>query len=346
MAKQAIFEQKNILVTGGAGFIGSHLCDALLQRGKIICVDNFISSQQTNIDHLLQNPNFIFINHDITKPLDLTAFPELERFRVEFQGVQEIYHLACPTSPKNFEALKVNTMDANSLGVKNMLEMARQYNAKFLLASSSVVYGPRNKENPYFNETHVGMLDQMSPRAVYDLGKKFAETMTMTYNEMYKVRTRIARIFRTYGPRMMLNDGQMIPDFIVHAIQGEELVIYGDEKFSTSLVYVSDIIDGLVRMMEANNDSLTLNIGSDQDIPLVEVAQKVIGLAQSSSTIRFEPPLLFMSPLGLPIITMAKDELGWIPIVTLDKGLQATIDYAKAERSKLGGYTPEEQQAI
>jgi UDP-glucuronate decarboxylase len=336
MAKQAIFEQKNILVTGGAGFIGSHLCDELIQRGKVICVDNFVSSRQDNIDHLLQNPNFVLINHDISKPLDLLAFPELDRFRVEFQGVQEIYHLACPTSPKNFESLRMDTMDANSLGVKNMLELAKTYSAKFLLASSSVVYGDRDKENPYFHEQIVGELDQMSPRAVYDLGKKFAETITMTYHEVEGIRTRIGRIFRTYGPRMMLNDGRMVPDFIVNALDGHELVIYGDDKFSTSLCYVSDIVDGLVRLMESNQPHLTVNLGSDQDIPLVQVAQKVIEITGSTSQVRFEPPLLFMSPLGLPVITKAKDEFGWIPIMTLEKGLQRTIDYAKAEKSKIG----------
>lgn len=336
MAKQAIFEQKNILVTGGAGFIGSHLCDELIKRGKVICVDNFVSSRQENIDHLLQNPNFVLINHDINTPLDLTTFPELDRFRVEFQGVQEIYHLACPTSPQNFEQVRVQTMDSNTVGVKNMLELAKQYNAKFLFTSSSVIYGARELDDPYFHEKHVGMIDQMSPRAVYDLGKKFAETMTRTYHETEGLRTRIARIFRTYGPRMMLNDGRMVPDFIVNALDNNELVIYGDEKFSTSLCYVSDVVDGLIRLMETNQDHMTVNIGSDQDLPLVEVAKKVIEMTGSTSQIRFEPALLFMTPLGLPVITKAKDEFGWIPIVTLEKGLQNTIDYAKAEKSKIG----------
>lgn len=336
MVKQAIFEKKNILVTGGAGFIGSHLCDELVKSAKVICVDNFVSSQQANISHLLQNPNFKFINHDITQPLDLTAFPELEGFRVEFQGVQEIYHLACPTSAKNFEKVKVDTMDANTLGVKYLLEMALKYNSKILLASSSVVYGARKHDDPYFHEKYVGSLDQESPRAVYDLGKKHAETMFLTYHEMHKVRTRIARIFRTYGPRMMINDGQMIPDFITNALMNEELLIYGDDSFSTSLCYVSDLVDGLVRLMGAKDEHITVNMGSDQDVPLVKVAEKVIELAGSSSSIRFEPALLFMTPMGLPTITKAKDNFGWIPIVTLENGLRMTLDYAKAERTKLG----------
>ena len=333
MIKQAIFEKKNILVTGGAGFIGSHLCDRLVENAKVICVDNFVSSQQSNIDHLLQSPNFKLINHDISQPLDLTKFPELETFRVEFQGVQEIYHLACPTSPKNFEDVRIQTMDANSIGMKNMLEMAKLYNSKFLFASSSVVYGGRKKEDPYFFENAVGALDQKSPRAVYDLGKKFAETMVLTYNQMFKVRTRIARIFRTYGPRMMLQDGRMIPDFISHSLQNEELVIYGDEKFSTSLCYISDIVDGITRLMDSNKAHMTVNLGSDQDLPVVEVANKVIELTGSTSQVRFDSPLMFMTPLGLPVITKAKDEFAWIPITTLERGLQQTIDYAKAQRS-------------
>ncbi len=336
MVKQAIFEKKNILVTGGAGFIGSHLCDRLVETAKVICVDNFVSSNQSNIDHLLQNPNFEFINHDITKPLNLLDYEELAGFRVEFQGVQEIYHLACPTSPKHFEDVQVQTLDANTLGVKNMLELAKEYNAKFLQASSSVVYGSRKQEDPYFFENFIGTIDQTTPRAVYDLGKKFAESMVITYNRAYNLRTRIARIFRTYGPRMKLDDGRMLPDFIVNTLKGEELVIYGDESFSTSLCYVSDMVDGLVRMMESNAPHLLLNLGSDQDLPLVEVGNKIIELTGSSSKIRYESPLMFMSPLGLPIITSAKDELGWIPITTLERGLQKTIDFAKAERSLIG----------
>lgn len=336
MVKQAIFEKKNILVTGGAGFIGSHLCDKLVETAKVICVDNFVSSQQSNIDHLLQNPNFEFINHDITQPLDLTAYEELERFRVEFQGVQEIYHLACPTSPKKFEEVRMATLDANTIGVKNMLELAKQYNAKFLQASSSVIYGGRRREEPYFFENFVGTIDQTSPRAVYDLGKKFAESMVLTYHQVHKIRTRIARIFRTYGPRMMLDDGQMLPDFIVNALKGEDLIIYGDESFSTSLCYISDMVDGLIRLMESNEPHLLLNLGSDQDLPLAEVGQKIIELTGTSSQIRYESPLMFMTPLGLPIITAAKDELGWIPITTLERGLQQTIAYAKAEKSLIG----------
>lgn len=335
MAKQAIFEKKNVLVTGGAGFIGSHLCDELVKNAKVICVDNFITSQRSNIEHLLQNPNFVLVNHDISQPLDLTAYGELEHFRVEFQGVQEVYHLACPTSPKNFQDQRMATLDANTLGMKNMLDLAHTYKAKFLFGSSSVVYGLRRIEDPYYYEGYVGALDQASPRACYDLGKKFAETMVNVYHEMYGLRTRIARIFRTYGPRMLLNNGHMIPDFIIQALQNEDLLVYGDETFRTSLCYVSDVVDGLVRLMAATPGHFVANIGSDQDIPILTVAEKVVKMTGSSSHIRFEAPLLFMTPLGLPVITVAKDELGWIPVVTLERGLQMTVDYAKAERSRI-----------
>lgn len=336
MAKQAIFEKKNVLVTGGAGFIGSHLCDELVKTAKVICVDNFITSQRSNIEHLLQNPNFVLVNHDINEPLDLTAFPELEHFRVEFQGVQEVYHLACPTSPKNFQDQRMATLDSNTLGMKNVLELANKYHAKFLFASSSVVYGLRRPDDPYYYEGYVGALDQASPRACYDLGKKFAETMVNVYHDMHGLRTRIARIFRTYGPRMLLNNGHMIPDFIVQALQNEDLIVYGDETFRTSLCYVSDVVDGLIRLMATTHDHFTVNVGSDQDIPILHVAEKVLQMTGSSAHVRFEAPLLFMSPLGLPVITAAKDDLGWIPVVTLERGLQMTIDYAKAERYRIG----------
>lgn len=336
MAKQAIFEKKNILVTGGAGFIGSHLCDELVKTAKVICIDNFATSQPSNIEHLLQNPDFIFINHDINESLDLMQFPELERFRVEFQGVQEIYDLACPTSPKNFEEHRIRTLESNTLGVRNALECARKYNAKYLFASSSVVYGARQEHDPYFFETHVGALDQASPRACYDLGKKFAESMVNTYHAAYNLRIRIARIFRTYGPRMLLKNGHMIPDFIVQALQNEDLVVFGDETFQTSLCYVSDVVDGLLRLMATSRESLTVNLGSDQDVPILTVAEKVLKLTNSQAQIRFEAPLLFLTPLGLPVISQAKDELGWIPVVTLERGLSMTVDYTKAERARIG----------
>lgn len=333
---KTIFEKKNVLVTGGAGFIGSHLCEQLLKEGKVICVDNFLSGSQSNIDHLLISPDFIFLKHDINEPLDLEKFPELSRFRVEFQGIQEIYNLACPTSPKNFDKYKVETVKTNTIGLMNMLDLAIKYKAKFLHASSSVVYGGRTAEKEVFPEDYKGALDQLSPRACYDEGKKFAESIVNTYGEFYGLDCKIARIFRTYGPRNRLRDGEMLPDFIVNALEGEDLVIYGDENFKTTLCYSDDVVDGMLKLMAAPKDIGPVNIGSDLDLKLVDVANKIIEMTGSSSKVVFDPPLLFMTPLGIPDVTKAKEKLGWVPIYSLEAGLKKTIEYAKAEKVRKG----------
>jgi len=330
-------EKKNILVTGGAGFIGSYLCERLLEGGaRIICVDNFVTSQESNIDHLLKNPDFEFIRHDFTQPFDPEIFPELGRFKIKFQGIQEIYHMACPTSPKKFDQYKIQTLLANSMAVKNALDLAVRYHAKIMQASASVVYGPRLPDNAPYKEDMFGSVDMLSPRACYDEGKRYAETMFETYRQVHGIETRVARIFRTYGPRMPLFDGQMIPDFITNALDNKDLVIYGDESFRTSIVYVSDVVDGMTKLMAAPNDIGPVNIGSDLDMPLVDVAQRIIEMTGSTSRITFEPPLLFMSQLGLPDIAKAKEKLGWLPLVRLDEGLKRAIDYTIAHKSLLG----------
>lgn len=335
MFDQPIFEKPNILVTGGAGFLGSHLCETLLKSAKVICVDNFVSGNQRNIEHLLPNPDFIFLRHDIAMPLDLETFPELERFKVRFQGVQEIYHLACPTSPKDFEAQRVATLHANAYGSINVLHLAHRYHAKVLLASSSVVYGSRRPNVRYHREDEFGPLDPTSPRAAYDEGKRFAEAAFATYRQQYGVQAKIARIFRTYGPRQRLRIGEMVADFIVHALEGKPLVIYGDETFATSLTYVDDLVAGLVQLM-ASDEHGPMNFGSPDEYRIVDVANLIIQLTGSVSTVRFEPPLLFMSALGLPEITLARELLGWTPIVRLEDGLRRSIDYSQAHRSLLG----------
>lgn len=331
-----VAEKKNILVTGGAGFIGSFLCEKLLQNARVICVDNFLTSQESNIDQLLKNPDFEFIRHDFNLPFDPESFPELMRFKIKFQGIQEIYHLACPTSPKKFEEYRAQTLIANSLAVKNALDLAVRYRAKILLSSASVVYGARTADNKPYPEEYFGMVNALSPRACYDEGKRYAETMFETYRQVYGIETKIARIFRTYGPRMPLFDGQMVPDFITDALDNKALTIYGDETFRTSLVYVSDVVDGLIKIMHAPADIGPVNLGSDLDMPIVDVAQRVIEMTGSTSRVNFEPPLLFMTPLGLPDITKAKDKLGWLPLVRLDEGLKRTIDYTIAHKSLLG----------
>ncbi len=323
--------KKNILVIGGAGFLGSHLCDALVEHHNVICVDNFSSGSQSNIDHLLRNPQFKFLKHDMVEPLDLTQFPELESLRLTTYGIAEVYNLAVPTSAKEFEQHRIATLETTSWGTRNALEVARQYNAKFLHFSSSVVYGPRQADEKFFSEDHVGCVDLLSPRACYDEGRRFAETAVATYRQVYGLDTKIVRVFRAYGPRMQLFDGQMIPDFITDALDGKDLVVYGDEQFSTSLVYVSDVIDGAISMMESP-EAGPINLGNPTDYNLGEVAQQIITMTGSSSKVVFEQPLDFMSPLGLPDITRAKEQLGWLPVITLENGLQQTIDYTKAEK--------------
>jgi UDP-glucuronate decarboxylase len=335
MATQPVFEKKNVLVTGGAGFIGSHLCEALLETAHVICLDNFITSQESNIDSLLRNPDFEFIRHDIVQPFDPEAFPELERFRVRFQGIQEIYHLACPTSPRRFEQYRMQTLYANSLGMKNVFDLAVRYKAKILHASTSVVYGARPDDGHHFKEDEFGSNDTLSPRACYDEGKRFAETVAATYQQVHNLDVRIARIFRTYGPRMPLFDGQMIPDFITNALDGKDLELYGDETFRTSLVYVTDVVDGMKKLMHAAAGLGPVNFGSDADLPLLEVGERIIEMTGSLSKVTYKGSLLFMSQLGLPDLTKAKEKLDWIPLVTLDDGLKRTIEYTIANRHLL-----------
>jgi len=335
MPTNVVFEKKNVLVTGGAGFIGSHLCEELLKDARVICLDNFVTSQESNIDSLLKNQDFEFIRHDIVTPFDPEQFPELARFRIKFQGIQEMYHLACPTSPKKFDQYRLETLYANSIGMKNILDLAVKHRAKFLQASTSVVYGNRPADGHRFREEEMGESDTLSPRACYDEGKRFAESYSATYAQVYQLDVRIARIFRTYGPRMPLFDGQMIPDFITNALDGKDLEIYGDETFQTSLLYVSDLVDGLIKLMKAPPGLSPMNFGSDMDVRLVDVAQRIIELTGSSSRVAFKEALLFMTQLGIPNLTKAKEKLGWLPLVTLDNGLKKTIDYTMANKSLL-----------
>jgi nucleoside-diphosphate-sugar epimerase len=330
MAEQ-LFERKNVLVTGGAGFIGSHLCDRLVRDANVICVDNFITSGVANIDHLLQDPNFEFINHDITKPLDFESFAELERFHVRFQGIQEIYQLACPISKRHFDDFKIATILTNSIGVKNILDIAVAHHAKVLYASSSVLYGPR-RNGDYVHETDECHLDHLTTRGAYDEGKRFSEAILQTYADVYGFDVKIARIFRTYGPRMKIFDGNLIPDIILSALEGKDITLTGDEETRIAPAYVSDIVDGLVRLMATSIDVTLMNLGSDADQRLVSLAQKVIEITGSMSRIRFEAPGPYVTEAPLPDITRARDILGWMPLVRLDDGLKKMIEYSKSHR--------------
>ena len=333
---QVIFDKKNILIIGGAGFIGSHLCEELVKEAKVICVDNFSSSSEANIEHLLPDQNFVFINHDISLPLDLEAHAELKKFKVAFQGIQEIYYLACPTSPKNFAANRLNMLLANSLGIKNALDLANRYQAKLLHFSSSVVYGPRPLGTSLkIKEDFKGIVDNLSERSAYDEGKRFAETMVKNYRDIYKLDTKIIRVFRTYGPRMTLHDDQMLPDFILNAMNNEDLVIFGDENFSSSFCYVTDVVDAAIKMMASVLNG-PINVGSDEDVKLSEIANLIIAELGSSSKIVYSEQKLFMSELPLPDITIAKNDLSWMPVVTLANGLKKTVFDLEAKRQLKG----------
>lgn len=335
LEQSPIFEKKNILVTGGAGFLGSHLCERLLRDAKVICMDDLSNSSINNIDHLLQYPDFEFIKYDVNKSIDLNDFPELDKFKVKFQGIQEIYHLACPTSPKNFEEKKLHSLWANSTAMVTTLDLAVKYRAKYVFGSSSVVYGPPRQDHKVFSEQDEGVVNHLSPRGCYDEGKRFAETCVETYRQVYGLDAKIARIFTTYGPRMKLRDGLLIPDFILDALEGRDLVIYGDARLDQSLCYVSDMIDGMVRIMETGPEDVVFNLGSDQLIKMADVAEMIITMTGSSSQIRFEDPLVFLTPKGVPDLRVAKERLEWIPLVRLEEGLQKTIDYAIAYKEML-----------
>jgi UDP-glucuronate decarboxylase len=335
MSKHAIFEKKNVLIVGGAGFIGSHLCDELIKTSKVICLDNFSTGNERNIDHLFAEPDFAFLRHDLSQPIDLENEQSLQKFKIQFQGIQEIYNLACPNSAKNFEKNCEATLLANSLVVKNVLDLTKKYEAKLLHFSSSVVYGPRRDGNPKIKEDDKGSVDFLSDRACYDEGKRFAETFVHTYRQAHGIDAKIIRIFRTYGPRMPLNDNQMIPDFVSAALDNKDLVIYGDESFTSSFCYVSDVIDAALKIMETDFVG-PINIGSDVDIKLTELAQRIIEKTGSESKIVYEPAHFFMTELCLPDIALATNDLGWLPIVMLDKGLELTIDELRASKGLKG----------
>lgn len=335
MSQKVIFDKKNVLVVGGAGFIGSHLCDDLVKNSKVICVDNFSTGYEKNIDHLLANENFEFIKHNINEPVELEMYPELQKFKIEFQGVQEIYNLACPMSPNNFEKNIIQTILTNSQGVKNVLDLAVKYKAKLLHVSSSVVYGHRENNSGKISEDNMGVVNCLSERAAYDEGKRFAETMIENYKKIYEIDAKIIRLFRTYGPRMPLGDGQMIPDFISDALDGKNLTVYGDERFISSFCYVGDCVDAMSKIMESDIDG-PLNIGSDVDVNITDLAQKVIDFIKPDLKIEYAESKLFMKPLCSPDITKARNDLGWMPVVTLEKGIEKTIYDLRANKGLKG----------
>ncbi len=337
MSKQVIFDKKNVLVAGGAGFIGSHLCDELVKKHKVICIDNFVSGTERNIDHLLANPNFIFINHDLSLPLELEKIEDLKEFKVEFQGIQEIYNLACPASPKHFLVNRVAVLAANSLVVKNLLDLTIKYQAKFLQFSSAVVYGPRDPLHSElkFKEDHLGQVDQLADRAAYDEGKRFAETLVANYRAVYNIDARLIRLFRVYGPRMAIAEHQIVPDYIISALENKDVVIHGDASFSSSFCYIDDLIDAVSKLM-ISEIAGPVNIGSDVNVNLTDLVKLIIEETKSSSKITYSTSKLFVSELVLPDISLAKNDLSWMPVVTLRNGLQKTIFDIQANKRLQG----------
>lgn len=328
--KKAIFDKKNIMVVGGSGFVGSHLCEELLKNNKIICVDNFITGDNANIAHLLQNPDFHFINHDIINPLDLESLLELESFRIPFQGVQEIYFLASPTSPSSYIKYAVETLQVNSVGLRNTLDMAVKYEAKFLFTSAPVVYGTGTAEMP-IKESYVGPVDQLGPRAAYAEAKRFGETLVNNYHLNRNLDTKIARIFNGYGTRLRLDDGRMIPELIRLAMDQQDIVVYGKETDMASYFFIDDLIRGLIKIM-GHEDNSPFNLASEWKVTLKEVAEKIKALTKSESKIVFKELPAHFARQPLADIAKIKEALGWFPIVLLDEGLQKTIDYLSAQK--------------
>src|SRR3989344_2261391 len=305
------------LVTGGAGFLGSHLCEFLLDKGhEVICVDNLFTGRKDNIKHLLENKNFKFIPHDITKEMVL------------HEAVDQIYNLACPASPVHYQRTPVETVLCNTIGVINMLELAKLHGARILQASTSEVYGDP-LEHPQ-NENYRGNVNFTGPRACYDEGKRVAETLFFDYHRQFKIDIRIARIFNTYGPRMSNDDGRVVSNFITQALRDKPITIYGDGVQTRSFCYVSDLIGGLVRMMGTGPQTTgPINIGNPNEFTMLDLAQKVVGLTGSRSKIVFRPLPEDDPKQRQPDITKARAVLNWQPQIELREGLQKTIQYFK-----------------
>ena len=307
--------RKRVLVTGGAGFLGSFLCERLLKENcDVVCVDNFYTGTKRNIVHLLENPYFELMRHDITFPLYLE--------------VDEIYNLACPASPVHYQNDPVQTTKVNVHGAINMLGLAKRLKAKILQASTSEVYGDPTVHPQ--REDYRGNVNCIGPRSCYDEGKRCAETLFFDYRRQHKTKIKVARIFNTYGPRMHPNDGRVISNFIVQALLGRDITVYGDGRQTRSFCFVDDLIDGLFRLMNSPNDFTgPVNIGNPGEYTILELADKIITLTGAKSTIVYKP-LPQDDPLQRkPDITLAREKLGWNPVTDLENGLQRTIDYFK-----------------
>src|SRR3989338_7847390 len=324
---------KNILITGGAGFIGSHIVGMLLKKENVnvIALDNFITSDFYNIEPFMRNPRFEFIKHDLTREIELEKFTELSKFKLKIYGIEEIYHLACPTSPKDYDRLPLETCLANSHGVKNALDIARKYRSEFLFVSASAVYGNIPARDERVKETAIGILETLGARSCYSDGKRFAENLAMYYAAENNFHAKIARVFNTYGPGMRLNDGRIIPDFIYQALRGESMIVYGDETATGTFCYVDDLVDGLIKLM-TTDVSGPINLGSEPVYRLKDVAEAIQKITLSNSKIVYQDPLPYRTPEPIPDITLAKEKLDWIPITQIEDGLIKTVQAMKASK--------------
>jgi len=305
----------NILITGGAGFLGSHLCDALIEKGHdILCVDNFFTGNKSNISHLLTNPNFTLIRHDVTFPL--------------YVEIDQIYNLACPASPIHYQFDPVQTTKTSVHGAINMLGLAKRLKARILQASTSEVYG--DPEIHPQTEDYWGRVNPIGIRSCYDEGKRCAETLFFDYWRQHKLEIKVMRIFNTYGPRMHPNDGRVVSNFIVQALNNKPITIYGDGSQTRSFCYVDDLITGMIKLMESHK-SITgpINIGNPSEFTMIELAELVMKLTSSRSKLKFKPLPEDDPKQRQPNISLAKSKLNWTPKVSLEEGLHKTITYFK-----------------
>lgn len=305
---------KRILVTGGAGFLGSHLCDRLVRQGnEVLCVDNLFTGSKDNIHHIMQEPHFEFIRHDVTQPL--------------YVEVDQIYHLACPASPPHYQYNQIKTAKTSVLGAIHMLGLAKRVNARILLASTSEVYGdPLVHPQP---ESYWGNVNTMGVRSCYDEGKRMAETLFYDYHRQNGVDIRVIRIFNTYGPRMNPADGRVVSNFIVQALKNEDITIYGSGQQTRSFCYVDDLIDGMVKMMECEDFTGPVNLGNPVEFTMIELAEKIIQLTGSDSKIIYMPLPCDDPAKRKPVVELAEKKLGWKPYIMLEQGLVRTIEYFK-----------------
>lgn len=315
--------RKRILITGGAGFLGSHLCERLLNMGnEVICLDNYFSGSKQNIAHLLTNPYFELVRHDVTVPY--------------YAEVDEIYNLACPASPIHYQKNPIKTIKTSVMGAINMLGLAKRVKAKILQASTSEVYGdPKVHPQP---EGYWGNVNPIGPRACYDEGKRCAETLFTSYHVQNGVDIRIARIFNTYGPKMSLTDGRVISNFIVQALSNKDITIYGDGNQTRSFMYVDDLIDALILLMESKSDiHFPINIGSTQEYKMIDLAKKIIQLTGSESKIVFKPQVEDDPKQRKPDTSLTQKVLPtWSPKISLNEGLTRTIEYFRQEIERQG----------